>query len=514
MRGIRVVLVLLLVLFNREGSSQFTTPIKHVVVLMLENRQEVNNKKERELKGKTRSFDHMLGYSNHPGLDGLIGNETNPYNTSDPSAGHFTVSNSSRYVGLIDPCHEVPCTTQKIYGGCCNDTSQPKMWGFIEYESEAHPKDKAAEVMEMFTPDKLPILTSLVENYALFDQLHASVPGPTWPNRLFALSGTSMGCTKTSSFYRCGELTPFPQKTIYDSVEEAGLTWRNYFSDVPWEFFFETILKPEHWGNIKDLNHFYADAAAGTLPHFAWINPRAAANLTTGEGSNDQHPDHDVALGEKLIKDIYEAIRASPQWNETLLVITYDEHGGYYDHVPPATNIPPPGDNTPPCPVPFSFDRLGIRVPTLLVSPWVEKGLVIHKPNGPQPNSQFELTSIIGTVKQMFSLPSFLTKRDEWAGKFDEFLTQRDSPRTDCPTKLPDAPKELLSASEMKFELSQPINELQAGFIEILENLTGDSAAHLTSQYGVSDWLLAATNKFLSGNGRIKKPKQNSKEDL
>jgi len=487
MKWVGVVVALLFFQCN----AQFTTPIRHVVVLMLEN----------------RSFDHMVGFMNNPNIDGLKGNESNPYNTSNPSQGSVTVQKTSPYVGSFDPCHGVPCTTQKIYGACCNETDEPKMWGFIEYEAAAHSKEQAPEVLNMFTPDRLPILTSLIGNFALFDQFHASVPGPTWPNRLYALSATSMGCTSTSSFYRCSGLSPYPQKTIYDSVEEAGLTWRNYFSDVPWEFFLETLLKPEHWGNIKDLNHFYADAAAGTLPHFSWINPRAAANLSTGEGSNDQHPDHDVALGEKLIKDIYEALRAGAGWNQTLFIVTYDEHGGFYDHVGPAKNIPPPGDNTPPCPDPFSFDRLGIRIPTLLVSPWVEKGLVIHKPNGPFNNSEFELTSIPGTLKHIFSLQNFLTKRDEWAGKFDGYLKQRTSPRTDCPMKLPDPPKSLLSEEEMKFELSQPINELQAGFLQILANLTGEAVPPLTTQYGVSDWLLSATHKVLSGNGKIKFPK-------
>ncbi len=115
----------------------------------------------------------------------------------------------------------------------------------------------------------------------------------------------------------------------------------------------------------------------GNLPSFAWINPRSGINVTSMEGSNDHHPDHDLALGEAFYKDIYEALRNSPQWNETVFIITYDEHGGYYDHVPTPLNVPPPGDVIKSYPDEgVLFDRLGIRIPTLIISPWVSKGWV------------------------------------------------------------------------------------------------------------------------------------------
>ena len=121
--------------------------------------------------------------------------------------------------------------------------------------------------------------------------------------------------------------------------------------------------------NLKNMNTFYSDARKGNLPSYAWINPRSGVNMTTGEGSQDQHPDHDVAFGERYIKDIYEALRASPQWNETLFVITYDEHGGFYDHVQPPVDIPAPGDKETSYPdAGYDFTKLGVRIPTVLVS--------------------------------------------------------------------------------------------------------------------------------------------------
>ena len=124
---------------------------------------------------------------------------------------------------------------------------------------------------------------------------------------------------------------------------------------------------PQH---SQPLSQFFSDARDGSLPSFSWINPSSGINMTTGIGSNDQHPDHDIAAGEQLQKDVYEAVRASPSWNETLLIITYDEHGGFFDHVPTPLNVPPPGDGYASYPdKAFPFDRLGIRVPTLLISP-------------------------------------------------------------------------------------------------------------------------------------------------
>ena len=123
-------------------------------------------------------------------------------------------------------------------------------------------------------------------------------------------------------------------------------------------------------------------------------------NVTTGQGSNDQHPDHDVALGEALIKDVYESLRASPQWNETLFIVTYDEHGGFYDHVvPPNAPAPEQATGAPSYPDPgYNFTQLGVRIPTVLVSPWIERGTVLSEPpqaQRPHNDSHYDLTSIM-----------------------------------------------------------------------------------------------------------------------
>jgi len=194
-----------------------------------------------------------------------------------------------------------------------------------------------------------------------------------------------------------------------------------------------------HQDRFASQQTFYERAANGTLPAFSWLHPPIQAC---------DHPCHDVAKGERLLKDVYEALRAGPKWNQTLLVVAYDDAGGYYDHVvPPFEGVP--ADDAPcnlgsagwtsSCGEPFDFRRLGLRTTGMLISPWVAKGAVFQSPKkGPTPTSQFELTSLPATVKNLFNLSSFLTKRDAWAGSFDELLL--DVPRTDCPMHLPEAP--------------------------------------------------------------------------
>jgi len=170
-----------------------------------------------------------------------------------------------------------------------------------------------------------------------------------------------------------------------------------------------------------------------------------------------------------LIKDIYEAIRASPQWNKTAFIITYDEHGGFYDHFPtPNKGIPNPDgiNSTDPF---FDFSRLGVRIPTIICSPLIPKGTVIHRPPGPYPTSQYDHTSILSFVKNQFNLPKYLTKRDEWAGTFDHVFSLS-KPRTDCPTVLPKPPT--LGLKRNLHE--QPLHDLQWWFIKLMNLIANE----------------------------------------
>ncbi len=311
---------------------------------------------------------------------------------------------------------------------------------------------------------------------------------------MFTLSGTSAGSTETGTWYHGNVGKLFPQKTIFDQVEDAGLEWRNYYNDTPWELFMESIAhSPE---NLKNLDQFFEDAKTGNLPSYAWINPRSGVNMTTHMGSQDQHPDHDVARGERYIKDIYEALRNSPQWNDTLFVLTYDEHGGFFDHMVPPENIPGPGDNEASYPdTGYNFTKLGIRVPTILVSPYIKKGVVISDPpeeQKPYTDSAYDLTSIMSTARKLLGMPlQNLTGRDGWSATFEHAISLP-VPRTDCPIHLPDAPPPTLKAVE---EGSLPLNDLQKDIAHVhahvLSHLEHDSANVLRGmkQKHISQWL-------------------------
>eukprot|EP01063_Lacrimia_lanifica_P004012 TRINITY_DN1223_c0_g8_i2.p1 TRINITY_DN1223_c0_g8~~TRINITY_DN1223_c0_g8_i2.p1 ORF type:complete len:626 (+),score=200.26 TRINITY_DN1223_c0_g8_i2:65-1942(+) len=447
--------------------------VKHIVVLMEEN----------------RSFDHMFGW--RKGVNGVTGKETNPLDSFDPTAGSVRVSRNATQLAMCDPNHGLPGTTEKIFGkknAAAKNFTEASMTGFVEVERHAQ---DYCQVMDLQTPESVPIMSSLADHFVLMDRFFASVPGPTWPNRMFMLAATSAGGTATGPWYReKGRL--FPQKTFFDQLTESNRTWRNYYNDTPWEMFMEGIAnQPQHTVSMEE---FWRDAREGTLPSFSWINPRSGINVTMGVGSNDQHPDHDVAAGEAYYKDVYEALRSSPSWNETLLVVTYDEHGGYWDHVPTPLNVPAPGDGESSFPDSFAFDRLGVRIPTLLISPWLEKGLVQSGPpdaQKPAGNSEYDLTSIMATARKLLGMPETpLTKRDAWAATF-EHLFSRDEPRTDCPVHLPAAvpPSQAALAAEAGF----PTNSLQEHIMEVHAHHAGTAYPHhVKQQRHVSEWLQTA----------------------
>ncbi|CAO2142210.1 unnamed protein product [Urochloa humidicola] len=232
---------------------------------------------------------------------------------------------------------------------------------------------------------------------------------------------------------------------------------------------------------LKYLNKFHPydtdfkrHCKEGKLPNYVVIEQRYLDLKLFPR--NDDHPSHDVANGQRLVKEVYEALRSSPQWNEILFVITYDEHGGFFDHVPtPIEGVPSPDGIVSAAPINFAFDRLGVRVPAMFISPWIERGTVIHRPLGPEPTSQYEHSSIPATVKKIFNLNEFLTKRDAWAGTFESVLT-RTTPRTDCPETLPE-PVRLRSTEA---EEHRVISDFQAELVQLGAVLNGD---HATEAY-------------------------------
>jgi phospholipase C len=430
--------------------------IKTIVLLVMEN----------------RSFDHMVGWMKrfNPEIDGLTGEESNPERAGDANSPRVFVTDDAEYVDP-DPGHSFQAIQEEVFGGMDPELKKQNpapMNGFVQNANNMF-TGFGRRVMSAFRPEVVSSLTALVQEFALFDRWFAAVPSSTQPNRLFIHSATSHGATWNDH----KELTHgFPQKTIFDSIEESGLSFGIYFANLPSTLFFKNLRQIRRAFNFHPFDLFFKHAKEGVLPNYVVLEPRYFD--LPDFPANDDHPSHDVAEGQKMLKQVYEALRASPQWDESLLLVTYDEHGGFFDHVPtPLTGIPNPDGIVGPPPFNFEFDRLGVRVATLAISPWVEKGTVVHEPRlKPTPSSQFEHSSIPATVKKLFNLTSdFLTKRDAWAATFEDLFTLRDTPRTDCPMILPDPPKALRHSAPTG---NGPLSEWQEELVQLAAQLTED----------------------------------------
>ncbi|KAJ6691915.1 NON-SPECIFIC PHOSPHOLIPASE C4-RELATED [Salix purpurea] len=357
---------------------------------------------------ENRSFDHVLGWlkSTRPDIDGLTGSESNRISVSDSNADEIFVSDDAVFVDS-DPGHSFQAIREQIFGSNDSFADPAPMSGFAQ-QAKSMSENMSKIVMSGFKPSR--------------------------PNRLYVHSATSHGAM---SNVRKDLIHGFPQKTIFDSLDENGLSFGVYYQNIPATLFLTSLRKLKHALKFHSYElKFKLHAKLGKLPNYVVVEQRYFdVELFP---ANDDHPSHDVARGQRFVKEVYETLRSSPQWKEMALLITYDEHGGFYDHVPtPVRGVPNPDGIIGSDPYYFQFNRLGVRVPTLLISPWIDKGTVIHEPVGPRPSSQFEHSSIPATVKKLFNLKSnFLTRRDAWAGSFENYFYLRDTPRDDCPAKL------------------------------------------------------------------------------
>ncbi|KAF7833328.1 non-specific phospholipase C2 [Senna tora] len=391
---------------------------------------------------ENRSFDHMLGWMKklNPEIDGVDGSESNPLSVRDPNSERFFFGNESQFVDP-DPGHSFQAIREQIFGSEDTSADPAPMNGFAQqaYAMDNNTGGMCRNVMNGFGPDMVAVYKALVSEFAVFDRWFASVPASTQPNRLYVHSGTSAGATSNNASLL---IRGYPQTTIFDNLNDAGISFGIYYQNIPATLFYRNLRKLKYLTkfHIYDLS-FKQHAKEGKLPGYVVVEQRYMD--TKLAPANDDHPSHDVYQGQMFVKEVYETLRASPQWNETLFLITYDEHGGFYDHVPtPVRGVPSPDGIVGPEPFNFRFDRLGVRVPTIAISPWIEKGTA--------------------TVKKLFNLPSFLTKRDEWAATFESIVQTRTQPRTDCPETLPTpvkirrgGPNEEAKVSEFQQELIQ-----------------------------------------------------------
>jgi phospholipase C len=295
----------------------------------------------------------------------------------------------------------------------------PDMSGFVQnYEQQAG-AGRGGEIMRCFRPAQLPVLSALAREYAVCDAWFSSVPGPTLPNRAFAHFGTSFGRLDMSPDY-------FRAKpSIYQRLRQAGKQGKIYYYDQASSTQGLTFLFSDQNKFFGLLGDFKRDCKKNTLPDYAFIEP----NYKDHDGmlASDQHPDNDVQAGDNFIRTIYEAIRQNDSvWKSSVFLVVWDEHGGLFDHeVPPPVSHVDGFESTSPA---FKFDRLGVRVPAVVISPYVEAGTVDHTP--------YEHASIPATVTEQFiGDPQVYSPfaREKWAPTFLHLLNDQ-PPRTDTPS--------------------------------------------------------------------------------
>jgi phospholipase C len=397
-------------------------PIEHFVVLMLEN----------------RSFDHIFGY--RKGVDGLKGTEFNlldPSKPEGPTNPAVKVSNAEPYsiTAGQGPSHSFNAVTMQIFGlKTPTQTSAGKNTGFVKSYREALNEDHVSNpisaqirvVMECFAPGTLPVFDKLADAFCVCDRWFCEVPGPTMPNRMFIHMGSSGGYVHNVWNHK------FAEKTIYDILDENGKTWATYdFDQNEVRQFSGVASKASSFKRFE--SDFATDIKSGRLPNYSFLIPRFFAKKGP---VNSMHGPYDVRPADQLVADAYNALRSNPSvWNKTVFIVTMDEHGGFYDHVVPprlpaesldSFSSPPPGDSAFWVPT-FRFDRLGLRVPTLIISPWVSAGHV--------DKNEYRHTSILATMMKMFGLNGQLTNRVKTAATFEALLSE-ETPRTDTPEMI------------------------------------------------------------------------------
>jgi phospholipase C len=394
--------------------------IKYIVQLMLEN----------------RSFDQMLGFlyadSNNQSatgqpFEGLTGQETNP-DDSGREIPVFRIGPGSKHPYLIpgaDPGEGFFNTNIQLFS--TEDPAPgatPTNQGFVinfknaiasdlaNHFKDSLPGTEPSDIMGMYSPEMLPVMSGLAKGFAVCDHWFASAPTQTIPNRAFAGAGTSLG-------HMDNKVKVFTCPSIYGRLTQAKIDWAIFgYNNAPLtrhDFPDTTSADASHFGHFGD---FQARAKAGTLPAYSFLEP------DFGASGNSQHPNYNVALGEQLILDVYNAVRTGPGWNNTLLLITYDEHGGNYDHVPPPSGAVPPDQSS--GEFGFDFTRFGVRIPALLISPRIAAGTVFRAKQG-----TIDHTSVLKTIETRWNIPH-LTARDAAAPDLGDVLTLA-QPRTDNP---------------------------------------------------------------------------------
>jgi phospholipase C len=376
--------------------------VAHIVVIVFEN----------------RSFDHMLGFLSGDELS----KEMIPVDPNDPSQGFVSpfILDSHDDVS-VDPGHSYPDVMEQLTGstGPWPPGTALTNQGFVCNYAGRAGQGASKEVVGCYDGTHVPVLWTLAREYAVCTGWFCSVPSETWPNRLFVHAATSDDTLHN-------DIRLYWNETVFEQLDAIHHDWRVYAGDIPQVAAFARLLWHPFRDRFDRLDAFFEDARRNRLPAYSFIEPRHFLRT-----ANSQHPLQQIRLGEQLLQQVYEALAANPKvWRSSLLIITHDEHGGFYDRQPPPSAVPPSPDSRN-SEYDFGFDLLGPRVPAVVVSPYIPAGTVR--------NETYDHTSIIATVREAFGLAGPLTDRDAAARSLLPLLTLSE-PRE--PVVIPAVPAE------------------------------------------------------------------------
>jgi phospholipase C len=363
--------------------------VEHVVILMMEN----------------HSFDGQLGRLGRG--DGLkVASNGTPLDYNPAPDGGFILS------------YPMPNTAVPVNSKIGQDWNASHLcWDHGTNMGFARTCGPAS--MGHFTPSQLPFYHSLASHFPIGDRYFASVMGQTYPNRRFLIAATALGNVATDGT----GISPkdAPNGTIFDRLDSYKISWKDYYPDLPTcALFLPEYTNNLHDGRLAPINDFLSDAAAGTLPQFALVDPYTKYSEENG----------DISIGEAYAARIINAVLHSPNWPHTVMFLVYDEHGGWYDHVPPQPVVRPdnvPPEITVPPDQPGAYDYTGFRVPLVAISPFAQRDFVSHVVH--------EHTSLLKFVETKWNLPA-MTYRDANAGAMLEFFDFSGRPPFEHPPKL------------------------------------------------------------------------------
>ncbi|KAL4796620.1 phosphoesterase [Aspergillus venezuelensis] len=425
---------------SKESIANLKDKVENVVWILLEN----------------RSFDNILGGVKRKGLDNVVNNGPfcYPQYVNDTSSTQRCSVYKDFDSVKHDPDHSITGYNMELYGtyspndaAIRNGSLTPSMNGFVQQQLVHHEgmdaKVATEEVMGYYSEDEIPTLVNLVDDFTTFNYWYSCVPGPTNPNRLCALSGTSDGHGENDdSFLDSG----VDLNSIFQVATENGISWKNYDGtngDFLPDALFYNWTAENAASSVVPLENFYQDAYLGLLPQLSYINP-SCCDLDT----NSMHPSGNVSFGQVLVKQVYDALRTGPQWDKTLLLLTFDETGGFFDHVEPPLAIRPDNETYTETAADgseytFTFDRLGGRMPTWLISPYTPKGHIEDLGVDPATGKEaaYSATSVLKTLGYLWDLVD-LTPRVSHSPAFDHLIgpSKRKAPATLAnPHTFPDA---------------------------------------------------------------------------